>query len=166
MAHFSDWFPTILSLAGVPTPPALKLDGVDILPVLRGEKGKVCTKRFWQWNRYSPLVACNAAVRDGEWKLVRPAIPQAMAAPCCDPWLRISMYEPERLIASGPITEPEPPWTVPEPSAPELYNLAEDPLETTNLADRHPDVVRRLLLDLETWFDDVERERGTIGDVW
>lgn len=166
MVHFADWFPTILSLAGIPVPPDLKIDGVDILPAIQGEKDKVCTKRFWQWNRYTPLVTCNAAVRDGDWKLVRPAIQEAMAAPCCDPWLRISMYEPERLIETGPITDPEPPRTIPEPSPPELYNIAEDPLETANLADKYPDVAGRLLRDLETWFEDVEHERATIEDQW
>jgi len=120
MVHFSDWFPTLLAMADIPVPPALRLDGVNVLPVLRGEPGAVCPKRFWQWNRYTPLVTCNAAVRDGEWKLVRPAIAEAMAAPCCNPWLRISMYEPERLIASGPIRDPEPPRTVPPPPPPEL----------------------------------------------
>jgi arylsulfatase A len=166
MVHFSDWFPTILSMAGVSTPPELQIDGVDVLPAIQGEKGKVCTKRFWQWNRYTPLITCNAAVRDGDWKLVRPAIAEAMEAPCCDPWLRISMYEPERLIESGPITEPEPLRNVPDPLVPELYNIAEDPLEILNLADKYPDVAQRLLRDLEIWFDEVEQERATIQDQW
>ena len=166
MVHFSDWFPTILSLAGVPVPPDLNIDGVDILPAVRGEKNKVCTKRFWQWNRYTPLVTCNAAARDGDWKLVRPAISEAMQAPCCDPWLKISMHEPERLIKSGPIPDPEPPRTVPDPPPPELYNISEDPLEKTNLADKYPDKARRLLCDLENWFEEVEQERATIQDEW
>ncbi len=166
MVHFSDWFPTILSLAGVPVPKHSKIDGIDVAPVIRGEKGKVCTRRFWQWNRYTPLVTCNAAVRDGEWKLVRPAIPEAMAVPCVDPWLRISMYEPERLIENGLIPDPEPPRTVPDPPPAELYNITEDPLETANMADRHPDVAHRLLVELETWFEDVEQERATINDEW
>ncbi len=166
MVHFSDWFPTILSLAGVPLPQDLNLDGVDIQSVVRSEKGKVCTKRFWQWNRYTPLVTCNAAVRDGDWKLVRPAIGEAMAAPCCDPWLRISMYEPERLIKNGPITDPEPPRTIPEPPPPELYNIADDPHEEVNLADSNPDIAHKLLVELETWFEEVEQERATIKDQW
>ena len=166
MVHFCDWFPTILALAGVPLPQHLKIDGVDVLPAMRGEKGKVCTKRFWQWNRYTPLVTCNAAVRDGDWKLVRPAIQEAMVAPCCDPWLRISMYEPERLIEGGLVQDPEPPRTVPEPPPPELYNLAADPLEQANLSDRYPDTTRRLLAELESWFEEVERDRATIDDEW
>lgn len=164
MVHFSDWFPTILAMAGVRVPRNLKIDGVNILPAIRGEKGKVCARRFWQWNRYTPLVTCNAAMRDGDWKLVRPAIREAMAAPCCEPWLRISMYEPERLIEGGLVRDPEPPRTVPPPPPPELYNIAEDPIEAVNLAGRHPDIARRMLRDLETWFEDVERERATIHD--
>jgi len=166
MIHFSDWFPTILSMVGGQLPKELKIDGVDVLPVIRGEKGKVCTKRFWQWNRYTPLIICNAAIRDGDWKLVRPAIREAMATPCIDPWLRISMYEPERLIDGGLVRDPEPPRTIPEPPQPELYNIAGDPLEKTNLADQHPNIVHRLLRELETWFDEVEHERATIEDEW
>jgi arylsulfatase A len=166
MVHFSDWFPTLLAMAGVPVPPELKIDGVNVLPAIRGDTGKVCTKRFWQWNRYTPLVTCNAAVRDGDWKLVRPAIREAMAAPCCNPWLRISMYEPERIIRDGLLKEPEPPRTIPPPVRPELYNIARDPLEMENLADQQPDIAARLLRDLENWFEDVERDRASISDVW
>lgn len=166
MVHFSDWFPTILSLANVPLPQSLKIDGVNIQSAIRGEKGKVCTKRFWQWNRYTPLVTSNAAVRDGDWKLVRPAIAESMAAPCCNPWLRISMYEPERLIENGPITDPEPPRTIPVPPPPELYNIVEDPLEEVDLADSNPDIAHKLLMELETWFEEVEQERATIEDQW
>lgn len=166
MVHFSDWFPTILSMAGVETPRDLKINGVNVLPAIRGEKGKTCTKRFWQWNRYTPLVTSNAAVRDGDWKLVRPQIAETMSAPCCKPWLHISMYEPEKIIEGGLLREPEPPREVPPPPPAELYNIAEDPREETNLADRHPEIARRLLTDLENWFEEVEAERATIDDVW
>ncbi|HRU02293.1 MAG TPA: hypothetical protein P5239_11390, partial [Victivallales bacterium] len=152
--------------AGLTVPRGLKIDGVDILPLIRGDKGKVCTKRFWQWNRYTPIISCNAAVRDGEWKLVRPAIPEAMKAPCCDPWLRISMYEPERIIEHGLVTDPEPVRELSNPPPPELYNIHKDPLETVNMADQYPDIVHRLLRDLENWFEDVEQERATIQDKW
>jgi len=166
MVHFSDWFPTLLAMAGVPVPTSLKLDGVNVLPIIRGEKDHGCTKRFWQWNRYTPLVTCNAAVRDGDWKLVRPQIRQAVATPCVNPWLRISMYEPERLIRDGLLRDPFPRREVPPPPPPELYNIAQDPAESVNLAAQNPDVVHRLLNDLETWFEDVERDRAAIDDVW
>ena len=78
MAHFTDWFPTLVSMAGVEAPADLVLDGVDIMPVLRGESGGIYPQRFWQWNRYVPIDSCNAAMRDGDWKLLRPIIKEAM----------------------------------------------------------------------------------------
>jgi len=164
MVHFCDWFPTLLELAGVEKPKdTLPIDGADVAPLLRGEKAKVETRRFWQWNRYTPLVTCNAAMRDGDWKLVRPAIKEAMDVPDIE-WLDVSMYNPEYFIANGIIREPDPPREVPPPPPPQLYNIAEDPLEQTDLAERYPDRVRRMLRELEAWFEAVEAERATIDD--
>jgi arylsulfatase A len=163
MAHFCDWFPTLLSLAGVPVPPHLKLDGADLAPVLRGENEGTITRRFWQWNRYTPLATCNAAMRDGDWKLVRPAIDAAMQVPDIH-WLRTAMYDHDYFVERGILREPDPPRDVPPPPPPELYHIAADPLEQRNLAAERPDVVRRMLRDLEAWFEEVEAERRTIRD--
>ncbi len=165
MVHFTDWFPTLLAAAGVPVPAHLRLDGVNVLPILRGEPGQVETRRFWQWNRYTPLVTCNAAIRDGDWKLIRPAIREAMEVPDIQ-WLRVSMYEPEHFERTGITRRPDPPRDVPPPPPPELYNIAEDPLEQRNLAAEHPERVRTLLAALEAWFAEVEVERATIDDRW
>ena len=163
MVHFCDWFPTLLAAVGVPVPYHVNLDGVDVLPVLRGEKGRVETRRFWQWNRYTPLPTCNAAMRDGEWKLVRPAIKEAMHVPDIQ-WLKVSMYEPEHFIANGIIRDPDPPRDVPSPPPSELYNIVTDPLEQNNLAETQPDRVRKMQGELETWFEEVEAERAGISD--
>ena len=32
--------------------------------MIRNERNQGCTRRFWQWNRYTPLIQSNAAVRD------------------------------------------------------------------------------------------------------
>ena len=157
MVHFSDWFPTLLAAAGIPVPANLALDGINILPVLRGEPGKVCTTRFWQWNRYRPVVTSNAAVRDGDWKLVRPVQPAAMAVPDIH-WLWVSMYGPEYFIDHGIFKGAEPERVLPEPVRPELYNIAKDPLEQKNLAAEYPDMIRVLLLKLENWFEEMEKE--------
>jgi arylsulfatase A len=157
MVHFSDWFPTLLAAAGISTPPDLKLDGVNVLPVLKSEPGKVCTTRFWQWNRFQPVITCNAAVRDGDWKLVRPTQREAMAVPDIH-WLFVSMYGYEYFLYHDIFRNAEPPRSLPEPVAPELYNIAKDPLEKENLAAQYPDVARGLLLKLENWFEDVERD--------
>lgn len=164
MVHFCDWFPTILAAAGLSVPADRKIDGVNVLPILRGEKGQVETRRFWQWNRYTPLVTCNAAMRDGDWKLVRPAIREAMQVPDIQ-WLRVSMYEYEYFLEHG-LIRGEPERQVPPPPPAELYNIREDPLEQENLAARYPERVRRMLAELETWFEEVEAERRTINDRW
>ncbi len=163
MVHMCDWFPTLLAAVGLEPPKELKLDGVNVLPLLQGEPCRVETRRFWQWNRYTPLVTCNAAIRDGDWKLVRPAIREAMEVPDIH-WLRVSMYEPEYFIQHS-ILRGEPERQVPPPPPPELFNLREDPLEQHNLADKYPERVRSLLCALETWFAEVEAERATIQDM-
>jgi hypothetical protein len=76
------------------------------------------------------------------------------------------MYEPDDLIINGIIRGPDPLRDVPPPPPPELYSLAEDPLEQTNLAAQYPDRVQTMLHELETWFEEVEVERATIDDVW
>jgi len=138
-------------------PAHLKLDGVNVLPVLRGEPGQVCTTRYWQWNRYQPVVTCNAAVRDGDWKLVRPVQEEAMWVDDIH-WLPVSMYGPEYFIERGIFKDAEPKRELPPPVTPELYNITRDPLEQDNLAAQHPDVARALLHKLENWFEEVEKE--------
>jgi arylsulfatase A-like enzyme len=60
-----DVFPTVCSAAGVKLPKNLMLDGVDLLPFLKGEKKSVPHDvLFWS---NGP----NKAVRMGSWKLVK-----------------------------------------------------------------------------------------------
>jgi arylsulfatase A len=162
MVHFSDWFPTLCALAGITPPPHLPLDGIDVSPILRGEEGSVITKRYWQWNRYTPVVTSNAAVRDGDWKLVRPVIPLTMDVPDIH-WLPVSMYYPEYFIQNGILPKPPEP-ELPPPLEPELYNLTDDPSESRNLAIEYPQIARRLLTDLENWFAEVDAERRSIQE--
>ncbi len=163
LVHMTDWFPTLLAMAGVDTPPELALDGHDILPTLRGEMPDVPPRRFWQWNRYTPLVTTNAAMRDGDWKLVRPRIDETMRVSSEDLAMdRALKYEPDRFYDI--CRDPEPERVVPEPPIPELYNIAKDPLERDNLAKQEGTRLHRMLSDLETWFADVDAERRAIRD--
>ena len=165
MVHFVDWLPTLLAMAGLEPPRELALDGQSVLPVLRGEQGEVATRRFWQWNRYTPLVTCNAAMRDGAWKLVRPAIREAMqVAPADLDVDRRLKYEPEAIADVSPTPEPE--RQVPPPPPPLLFDVEEDPYEQSDLASSQPGRVARMLRELEAWFEAVEAERRTIRDVW
>lgn len=152
--HMSDWLPTILSLSGIETPKDLKLDGVDQTAVLRGEAPAYDPLRCWQWNRYEPRLEYNAAIRDGDWKLVRPFVPEAFYVPDIK-WLHTSMYEPEYFIDYGIITDPSPEVDMPPPLPLELYNLKDDPLERNNLASSESLRVQRMEGELNKWFEDV-----------
>ena len=132
-------------------------------------------RRFWQWNFYYPSVSTNAAVREGDWKLVRPMI--AGTRYYQNPDLFVSEEDAARTAAfiEADIRHKEDPASVTEllpvpnikyPSAekPQLFNLADDPEEQFDVADRHPELTRRLLTELETWFESVEAERRAIDD--
>ncbi len=154
MAHFTDWFPTLLNMAQVDAPAELALDGVDIAPVLRGDGGADYPQRCWQWNRYVPLGNCNAAIRDGDWKLLRPRIAEAMeVSPVDTAHDHAVKYFPERyddiVRASAPVQ------AIPDPPPPLLFNIAEDPFERQDLAEQQPQRVARMEAELERWFVDV-----------
>ena len=164
MIHFCDWLPTLTAAAGVTTRPPNALDGINVLPVLQGASDSVIEKRFWQANRYEPVPNCNAAVRDGPWKLYWPAIPAAMAKlPIDEVWRRGMVGVPhfEALIDGSPVHR-----TVPAPGNPELYRIDEDPSERHDLALRFPDRLRAMQQDLERWFEEVNAERRALPDVW
>lgn len=117
----------------------------------------------------------NAAVRDGDWKMVRPMIsgPRFFAKDLYaseeeEAKMR-SFVEADLLHKKDPqaitglVLVPRirmPPPEPPEP--PELYDLSADPFERDDIAARHPDRMARMLRSLEAWFEDVEAERLTI----
>lgn len=162
LVHLSDWLPTLLRVAGAEPPAGLALDGVDVLPLLRGERGAVPTTRFWQWNRYSPAAECNAAMRDADWKLVRPAIRECMQLAPADLAMDVdAKYRPERHLDI--VRAPEPARAAFRVPPAQLFDLARDPFEAHDLAGEQPDRVLRMERALGAWFEDVERERRRIA---
>jgi len=159
MIHFCDWLPTLAAAAGA-APTGQPLDGVDQLPGLRNTPAPAQPPRFWQFNRYEPVLHCNMAMRDGPWKLYWPRIPEAMVKLQSDNvWVR-------RLI-DGPhfemqVENPEVARTLSPPGGPELYCIPDDPDESCDLAQAHPDVVARMRLAAEHWFAEVEAERQCV----
>lgn len=158
MIHFTDWLPTLCAACGADVPSDLALDGRSVLATLTGERGADDRPLFWQWNRYTPVRTCNAAMRSGPWKLVRPSIPEAM-------WLRPEdtamdrrlKYEPEGI--TDICRDPEPERTIPEPPAPLLFDLDADPYERCDLSRENPQIVSRMQRDLDAWFESVEADR-------
>jgi arylsulfatase B len=98
-----DIFPTAIAAAGGELPADRSMDGVDLLPFVRGAASEQPHESlFW---RQGP----NWAVRQGDWKLIH---------------------------AAGRN------W---------LYNLADDLGEVNNIAEQHPDIIRRLSASYENW---------------
>ncbi len=162
--HFTDWHPTLASVAGANPAPRGPLDGRNMLPALRGEQEAEDRTLFWQWNRYTPVPTCNAAVRSGPWKLVRPAIEEAMHMSREDGDLDNKLkYEPDSItdIYRGP----EPARTVPPPPPPLLFNIDDDPYERNDLASQRPEMVSKLQQSIDQWFESVERDRLSIGEA-
>ncbi len=174
LAHFCDWLPTLLALTGVERPGGRPLDGQDLSPLLRGEPQRVEPKRFWQFQFYAPDIGTNAGVRDGDWKLVRPMIegtrffkPEMCESPedvaRTRAFVEADMKHKENPAAVQDIL-PVPRLKKLQPEPPQLYNLAADPGERSDLAATDPDRVHRMLGDLEQWFEDVEAERASIDE--
>ncbi|KLU03784.1 Choline-sulfatase [Rhodopirellula islandica] len=128
MVTFVDLMPTILDLCRVQVPTNNQVDGESFVPVLNNASASHSTTRFWQWNRAHPNYTHNAAVRRGQFKLVRPFVTRSA-----------------KLKDS---TEPE-----------VLYDLQNDPTESRDVTDKHPDVARQLSRELKQWCDSVERDR-------
>jgi len=74
--QFTDVLPTLVDVLGLEVPENLKWDGGSFKNILFNENASdnLPEQRFWQWNRGVPLYSHNAAMREGEWKLVRPQV--------------------------------------------------------------------------------------------
>jgi arylsulfatase A-like enzyme len=163
LIHFVDWMPTLLEVAGSTMPKDVCADGRSALPALRGEQGGTNPQRFWQWNRYTPVKNCNAAMRDGPWKLLRRIIGEAMRIDQREADMdRAMKYEPETITEI--CREPGPHRDLPDPHPPLLFNLDDDPYEQNDLSEEFPERVDKMQSELDRWFEEVEAERRTISD--
>jgi arylsulfatase A-like enzyme len=164
LVHYCDWLPTLLAIAGGTPQTELPIDGVNVMPALQGEKNFLSPKRFWQWNRYRPVLESNAAMRDGPWKLLRPVLHEANTTSREEQQIdkKLLRFPPESEIDRSWLTKPFPPRTLPPAHAWELYNLDHDQGENINLAATDPVRVRNMARELETWFESVEQDRISI----
>ncbi|TDE11226.1 sulfatase-like hydrolase/transferase [Jiangella asiatica] len=165
--HLTDWFPTLLRIAGAGSGGAsgsssLPLDGRDVSPLLLGQAVED-TPRFWQWTRYRPRPDSNAAMRDGRWKLVRPAVPATLDLRDRDQAIDVDIKRRRGSYVDVDDTDPPPPEAIDAPPA-RLFDLAADPGEQRDVATDHPGVVARMQAELDRWFDEMERDRLTPED--
>jgi arylsulfatase A-like enzyme len=65
-----DFYPTLLELAGLSPPPGQKLDGVSLVPALRGAKELSRPRLFWHFPCYVGGAKPSSAIREGDFKLI------------------------------------------------------------------------------------------------
>ncbi len=116
-----DILPTIAEIAGAPLPEN-KIDGISLLPLIKGETDESPRKSFWYYYRRNNL----EAVQDGRWKLVFP-----------HPGRTYTGFEPGKDGSPGPVDENF-------PYKAGLYDLRRDPGEQYNLIEYHPEIVEKL----------------------
>ncbi len=67
----TDFYPTLLEIAGVKARPEQHLDGVSLAPLLKGESPTTTRPLFWHYPHYSNQGGFpGGAVREGDFKLV------------------------------------------------------------------------------------------------
>jgi arylsulfatase A-like enzyme len=67
----TDFYPTLLELAGLPARPEQHRDGISIASILRGEKAPARDALFWHYPHYHGSTwSPGSAMREGDWKLI------------------------------------------------------------------------------------------------
>jgi arylsulfatase A-like enzyme len=108
----TDYFPTLLEIAGLPARPEQHVDAKSFVPLLKGARESDRGPILWHYPHYGNQGGSPAsAIRDGDWKL-------------------IEFFEDGRT---------------------ELYNLADDIGERSNLAAREPLRTDEMLRKLREW---------------
>ena len=116
-----DWYPTILELCGIKIPKQQDVDGISLVPLLKGEK---IEKRalFWHYPHYGNQGGePSSIIIEGDWKLIH-------------------YYEDGRD---------------------ELYNLAQDTGEATDLAYKYLKRTSRMRKTLDSWLKNTDAKFPT-----
>lgn len=158
--HGCDWLPTLFTLTGAAAPPDAKpFDGLNIMPLLTGQPSAELAGRtlLFQRNRYAPVAHCNAAVREGRWKLYWPGDEASLKKDSArdNPSYVRGLTQPHWEMPLD--RQLDAPTTSTQPS-PRLYDLDADPAEKHDLAAQHPEIVQSLTQKQDAWFAQMNRE--------
>jgi arylsulfatase A len=133
-----DLLPTIAGLVGAPLPNQ-PIDGLDVWPLLAGTAGAInphdAYVYYYEQNQLQAVVS-----GDGRWKLQLPHTYRSLAGHSGGHDGLPALYRRVKI------------------DNPELYDLANDPAEKSDIAEREPETVRRLLAI-------AERTRADLGDT-
>ena len=134
-----DLLPTCCELANVKIPQTKTLDGISLVPLIKGEEVKRTKPLFWHY--YGALGGAQVAIRDGDWKMVATWNGPANWAggsslrPGVVPTLKQS-----KLVSF------------------ELYNVKEDIAEKHELSQKHPDRFRAMSDQIQKLYTEVINE--------
>lgn len=133
-----DLFPTIAAITGGKLPDH-KIDGLDVSPLIHGKKDAKNPHMAYYWY-YNQNELQGVSTGDGRWKLY---LPHAY-----------------RTLAGKPGGKDGFPvnYTMRKLQKPELYDLVNDVSETTDVSDKHPEIVNQLLAL-------AEKAREELGDA-
>jgi len=135
-----DILPTILKITGAKFPRQPRIDGLNIWPILTGEKGAKCPHKAFFFVNHSDI----QAVRSGKWKLHIPHTYRIVIRPGADGMPGIQDNTGGKIKLS-------------------LYNIEKDPSETKNLAAKNPEVVFRLEKYISDFKKDLEKNSRPVG---
>jgi len=133
-----DLFPTIAELIGAELPKH-PIDGLDVWPIISGKRrAKNPHTAYWFYYEVNDLQA--VVTGDGRWKLQLPHTYRTLGGKPGGHGGTPAPYQQRKLEKA------------------ELYDLVDDVSEVTDVAARHPDLVKRLEAE-------AEKARAELGDV-
>jgi arylsulfatase A len=136
-----DLLPTVCAVTDLPLPKGRKIDGASFLPILEGKPIVRKTPLYWHFNRArgKPKVA----MRIGDWKILA------------------TLTGPELKPGADLVEEEMKAIKTAELATFELYNLAEDVGEKTDLAGREPKRLKEMSARLRRMYREVRDETPT-----
>lgn len=137
-----DFYPTFMDIAGISRNENKILDGVSILPLLKGEKGADRQSLYWHFPAY--LQKYNGGMEDARDLLFRTRPVSVIRE---GDWKLMLFYEEWVLDGARDLIDSN--------NSVELYNLKTDEGEKNNLAGAKPDKRDEMLDRLLKWLDDV-----------
>lgn len=142
-----DVLPTFAALTGASLP-RVTLDGRDIRPLMFDKEPKPVRDTHLYYAANQNL----AGIRQGDWKLLLASPTNANQAA-----KKEAAKDAPKKGAKQAEKEPDPlPW---------LYNLADDPTESTNVAAKHPEIVAKLKKEAQTRNEELLGNKRPIGKL-
>jgi arylsulfatase A-like enzyme len=140
-----DMLPTFAALAGAKLPTDRVYDGKDLMPFIDGDKPaeELRQTHFWRNGR------CRAAIK-GDWKIVWSADKKKRKALLSKLGI---VHEKGRKVTYAERDDSL--YTVLE-----LYNLADDPMESKDLSKSHPEKVQEMIKAYRDWAETIPKWDG------